>query len=268
MQQVDHVFKLVLNSKQKLKLKKIIVSNNGSVLDEVTFPKQALLYFISRMEYHCPNVSLLTIETRAEYALVSEFESIERALKKGKRTIALELAVGVEVFNNKIRNRIYKKGLSNKTFERFAAKVASFNYQLKTYFMLKPVPDMSDEEAVTDIINAVVYLDSISERYNLKINLHLNMTYVSTGTKLMEAFEKNQYSLASLSLVPKAILAAENTRLTVYLGLYDEGLAIEDGHFEKVGNLQLIKMLHQFNQTQDYGLLKKWLEKHEREDSK
>ncbi len=94
------------------------------------------------------------------------------------------------------------------------------------------------------------------------------MTYVSTGTKLMEAFENNQYLLASLSLVPKAILAAENTRLTVYLGLYDEGLAIEDGHFEKVGNLQLIKMLHQFNQTQDYGLLKKWLEKHEREYSK
>ncbi|RKZ80775.1 MAG: hypothetical protein DRR19_23080 [Candidatus Parabeggiatoa sp. nov. 1] len=265
MQQVDHVFESILDSEQKLKLKKIIVSNNGSVLDEATFPKQALLYFISKMKYHCPNVSLLTLETRAEYAQVSEFESIERALKAGEQTIALELAVGVEVFNNKIRNRIYKKGLSNKTFEHFAAKVARFDYQLKTYFMLKPIPDMSDEEAVADIVNAVVYLDSISERYNLKINLHLNMTYVSTGTELMEAFENNQYSLASLSLVPKAILAAENTRLTVYVGLYDEGLAIKGGHFEKVGNLQLIKMLQQFNQTQDYGLLKKGLEKHERE---
>jgi uncharacterized Fe-S cluster-containing MiaB family protein len=35
MQQVDHLFKLVLNSKQKLKLKKIIVSNNGSVLNHI-----------------------------------------------------------------------------------------------------------------------------------------------------------------------------------------------------------------------------------------
>ena len=268
MQQVNHVFESLFDSKQKLKLKKIIVSNNGSVLDEATFPKQALLYFISKMKYHCPNVSLLTIETRVEYARVSELEFIERALKEGEQTINLELAVGVEVFNNKIRNRIYKKGLSNKTFERFSANIAHFGYQLKTYFMLKPVPDMSDEEAVADIVNAVVYLDSISERYSLKINLHLNMTYVSTGTKLMEAFENKQYSLASLRLVPKVILAAENTRLTVYVGLYDEGLAIKGGHFEKEGNIQLIKMLHQFNQTQDYGLLKKWLEKHEREDSK
>ena len=263
MQQVDHLFESALDSKQKLKLKKIIVSNNGSVLDEATFPKTALLHFISKMKYHCPNVSLLTVETRAEYALESEFESIKKALQKGEQAISLELALGVEVFNNKIRNKIYKKGLSNKTFEHFAAKVASFGYQLKTYFMLKPVADMSDEEAVTDIVNAVMYLDSIAEKHNLKINLHLNITYVSSGTELMEAFENNQYSLASLSLIPKAILAAENTRLTIYVGLYDEGLAIEGGHFEEIDNVQLVRILQQFNQTQDYRLLKKWLEKKE-----
>ena len=115
MQQIDYIFESILDNAQKLK--KIIVSNNGSVLDEVTFPKQALLYFITKMQYHCPNVSVLTIETRAEYALVSDFESIEQALQEGKQPVTIELAIGVEVFDNKIRNRVYKKGLSNKTFE-------------------------------------------------------------------------------------------------------------------------------------------------------
>lgn len=52
MQQVDFVFDYALSAEQKRNLRKVILSNNGSVLDEATFSSTALLYFIAKMNCH------------------------------------------------------------------------------------------------------------------------------------------------------------------------------------------------------------------------
>ncbi len=59
--------------------------------------------------------------------------------------------------------------------------------------MLKPIPDLSEDDALKDIINAINYLDEISKKYKLKLNMHLNPTYAAKETALEDAFKDGSF---------------------------------------------------------------------------
>ncbi len=254
--QIDFIFNHVLSDEKKVNLKKIILSNNGSVLDEDTFSTTALFYFVTKMNLNCPNISVLTLESRPEYADISELDLLARAIKEGDTPTVLEMAIGFEAFDERIRNDHFYKGLSLDKFEEFAALVSKHNYHLKTYFMLKPVPDFSEEDAVGDIVEAIKYLNEISKKLNLQINMHLNPTYAAKGTPLEDAFLSGSFIPPTLESVRKVVLTAEETDISLYIGLDDEGLAVEGGSFIRSGDEQLLDKLKQFNRTQDYNILK------------
>ena len=256
MKQVDFIFDFLLEKKQKIELKKIILCNNGSVLDEKTFSITALLYFITKMNIHCPNLSVLTIETRPEYVDIAELEVLSRALKEGKTKTHLELAIGLEAFDNKIRNDHFKKGLDLNILENLIKMIAQYQYKLKAYFMLKPVPNISEEEAIQDVKNGIDYLDNLAKEYSVDINMHLNPTYVAYGTQLEEEYNNGNYTPPNLESVRKSILHAEGKKISIYAGLNDEGLAVDGGSFIKKGDEELLEILNKFNITQDYNILK------------
>lgn len=255
MKQIDFIFDFLLSPQQKQELRKIIISNNGSVLDEETFSTTALMYFLAKMNIHCPNIEVLAMETRAEYVDMEELEVLARAIREGQTPTTLELTMGFEAFDDSIRNDHFYKGLSLDVFEKTAQMVAKHNFKLKAYFMLKPVPGMSEEEAITDVKNGINYLDQIAQKYNLDINMHLNPTYVARGTALEEKFHKGEYTPPLLESLRQAVLAARDTRISVFVGLYDEGLAVSGGSFIREGDEALVKKFEQFNRTQDFSLL-------------
>jgi len=256
MKQVDHVFDFLLSPGQKENLKKIILSNNGSVLDEATYSTTALLYFVAKMNMHCPNISVLTLETRPEYVDMTELEVLHRALQEGKTPTNLELAIGFEAFDDKIRNDHFRKGLNIEMFESMVEKIAKYGFKLKCYFMLKPVPGLSEEQAIADIAKGIEYLDSLSQKYAIEINMHLNPTYVARGTVLETEFNRGNYQPPKLESVQQAVLAAEQKRISLYVGLNDEGLAVPGGSFKREGDEELLEKLNNFNQTGDFSLLK------------
>ena len=49
MRQIDYLFEYILTTEKKHELKKIIISNNGSIFDHKTFSSTALFYFIAKM---------------------------------------------------------------------------------------------------------------------------------------------------------------------------------------------------------------------------
>ncbi|MDH5511015.1 MAG: hypothetical protein OEZ32_11785, partial [Nitrospinota bacterium] len=179
MAQVDHVIALPEFMESRAELRKVIVSNNGSVLDEVTFSSTALMYLVARLNQALPNLHVLSLETRPEYVDIPELEFLARALKEGACPTTLEVAIGFEAFDERIRNDMFKKGLSLKVFEKTAALLAEHRFALKCYFMLKPTPGLTDEEAVADIHAAIDYLDGVGRSLGLPINMHLNPTYVA-----------------------------------------------------------------------------------------
>lgn len=255
MKQIDYVFDFLLTPQQKQELKKIIISNNGSILDQETFSTTALIYFLAKMNIHCPNVAVLTIESRAEYVDWEELAVLSRALKEGRTPTQLELAIGFEAFDDTLRNDHFHKGLSLATFESMAEKVAQYGFCLKVYFMVKPVPDLSEEDAIQDVVSGIEYLARIADRYKLAINMHLNPTYVARGTGLEEAFSSGRYTPPLLESVRRAVLAAEGAKISIFVGLHDEGLAVPGGSFIREGDEPLIEALENFNRTQDFHIL-------------
>lgn len=255
MAQVDWIFNNPRVIGKKKKIRKVIISNNGSVLDEETFSSTALIYLIAKLNLHFSNLSILSIETRLEYVEVEELEFLARALKEGDTPTELEFAVGFEAFDDTIRNSIFNKGLNLKKFESFVKKIAAYNFRLKCYFMQKPVPGMSDEEAINDIKNAVNYLSGIALEFNIKINIHLNPTFVAFGTALERSFKEGKYAPVNLIDVAKAALSARGKNVSLFIGLYDEGLAVKKGSFRKQGDKKLVAELERFNKTQDFDIL-------------
>jgi len=255
MKQIDHLFELEVVTKERLNIQKVIASNNGSILDQETFSSTALMYFLAKLNIHLPNLNVLSIETRAEFVEFAELEFMARALAESSSGTILELAIGFEAFDNRIRNEIFNKGLPLETFERFVRKAAPFGYHVKAYFMLKPVPGITNKEAIEDIRRAIEYLSDLAESHDVAINMHLNPTYVATGTVLEDEFSKGNYSPPKLSDVTRAAMYSKDKPISVYIGLSDEHLAVEGGSFIRAGDEEMVAQLELFNRTQDYRIL-------------
>lgn len=255
--QIDHIFCNPQVVHQQDKIHKIIVSNNGSILDEDTFSSTALMYLLVQLNLRLPNLKALSLETRAEYVDPAELEFLARALSESESGAKLEIAIGFEAFDDHIRNDVFFKGLTLARFEQLVSDVAPYGFRIKCYFTQKPVPGMTESEAVEDIHNAIDYLGFLSDKYRVPINMHLNPTYVATGTKLEEAFLEGQYSPPFLKNVARAALQSRHTPISIFIGLNDEGLSAEGGSFIRHGEEELVELLEEFNRTQDYAILER-----------
>lgn len=260
MAQIDYLLKIPAVASQLEHIKKLIISNNGSVLDEKTFSSTALIYLVAMANMHMPSLRTFCIESRPEHVEDCELEFISRALKEGDSETRLEIAVGFEAFDDTLRNNLFRKGISKGTFEQFVLRLSKQpNTSIKCYFMLKPAPGMTDEEAVRDIHAAIKYLSGVSQRFEVPINLHLNPTFVAKGTELEKAFRDGEYQPPRLIDVVRAALPASTEPISVFLGLFDEGLAVEGGSFLREEDEHLLEPLDEFNVSQDYGILEEIL---------
>jgi radical SAM enzyme (TIGR01210 family) len=255
MQQVDTLFADPQVRKYCHDVKKVIISNNGSVLDEDTFSSTALMYLIAKLNLNLPNLSILCMESRPEYVEIAELEFIARALAEGDTPTGLEIAIGFEAFDDHIRNDVFDKGLTLKVFESLADKLARYQFSLKCYFMQKPVPGISDDDAVADIHNAIDYLNRVSAEVGTRINMHLNPTYAAVGTALESAFTAGEYQPPRLEDVARAAEGGRDKNISIFIGLSDEGLAIPGGSFLRPENQWMIAPLEEFNRTQNFDIL-------------
>jgi radical SAM enzyme (TIGR01210 family) len=256
MAQIDYTFEELLSPEQRSDIRRIILSNNGSVLDQETFSTTALMYFVAKLNLCCPNVMALVLETRPEYVDEAELDVLARALAEGPTPTVLEIAIGFEAFDERIRNDVFRKGLSLAVFEQTVAMASRHGFHIRVYLMLKPVPEMSETEALGDIIAALEYLDELARQDGSTIIVHLNPTYVAKGTPLETAFRAGSYQPPTLETVRQATMAAEGKQLTLYIGLYDEGLAVDGGSFLSPGDDALTACLEDFNRTQNFDRLR------------
>jgi len=256
MAQVDHLFQQPDVLGRSPTLRKVIVSNNGSVLDEVTFSSTALVYLMANLNLHLPMLAVVTLETRIEYVDLPELEFLARTLREGQTLTQLELAIGFEAFDDRIRNEVFHKGLQLHQVDALCARLSPYGFRLKCYFMQKPVPGMSDAEAMQDIQRAIEYLAELVRRHGIRINLHLNPTFVAMGTALERSFRSGQYTPPRLVDVARAALSAEGKPITLFVGLSDEGLACKGGSFVRPGEEALIAALEAFNRSQDFAMLR------------
>jgi len=131
MRQVDYACGLEAILTRRATIAKVILSNNGSVLDEDTFSTTALVYLLAKLNMTFPAMKVVSIETRAEYVDLVELEVLQRVLREGEVATDLEIAIGVEAFDDKIRNEVFRKGLPRDGIDTLVRRVAPFGYMLK-----------------------------------------------------------------------------------------------------------------------------------------
>jgi len=251
MKQIDFVF----DNADTKDINKVIFSNGGSMLDEKTFSTTALMYLIAKLNMNHKHIKIISLESRLEYIDIHELVILKRALNEGNSETELEIGIGFEAFDDHIRNDLFSKGLSKDTFEEFVQTISDFGYSIKCYFMLKPIPNLSNFNAMNDIQCAIMYINYFAYKYKVKMNIHINLTYVAKGTKLVQEFLNGNYIPPTLKLAAETIIIAkslDNPYFSIYLGLYDEGLAVEGGSFLRPGDEENLKLLEQFNITQNF----------------
>ena len=233
-EQTDYVFRTAWTEEELASIRTLVISNNGSVLDEPTFPQSVLLHSIQVAAARMPKLKRISLETRAEFVTPEKLASIAKVIElAGKPDLSFELALGVEVFDKHLRNRVIRKGLSDRAIQALVKSLGEAGGDLRCYMMLKPVPGISDHEAVDDIDQAIRFFDGLSQEYGVAITLHINPTYAAVGTELETAFRDGSFTPPNLDLMIDYLKQASPNHVRLYFGLNDEGLAVEGGSFDR-----------------------------------
>ena len=125
------------------------IYNAGNLLSEKEVPSDALaeICLIIAQE---PNVKRVLVESKLEYIDPDKFKEMQRLLGD----IKIELGIGVETMNEKVRDLCINKPFPNALLEKKVELLHSIGVIPKAYLLLKP-PFLTEQEAIDDIVNSV-----------------------------------------------------------------------------------------------------------------
>ncbi len=204
-------------------LERLTIANEGSVLDEATFPAEALTAIVASSRA-LPRVRRLVIETRLEF--LREERLLELAETSGGKT--LNILTGFETHDPQLRDQLLSKRQTLESFEQGLDVVGAVGAELTAYVLFKPEPTMTDDEAFAEAETSIDYLHSECEARGIALQIRLNPMYVAQGTALASRIATlEDYRPPRLSDVIELAQLKRDEGLPVYLGLTSEGLSDE-----------------------------------------
>lgn len=126
------------------------IYNNGSFLNDNEIPPAARREILKRVTENS-HIKMLVLETRPEFVTEEKVQEIKHLIPRKH----VQLAIGLEVKNDLVRNICLNKGFSTVQYER-AAKIITRYLHLRTYVFLKP-PFISEKDGIELAVEAVDY---------------------------------------------------------------------------------------------------------------
>ncbi len=233
------IFKILLESSLKLvhsrEISEIYIFNGGSFLNDKEIPLKFQKYVFKRVS-ELKVIKVIFIESRIEYISEKKLQLISSL----KSQLEIKIAIGFESQNDYIRNKIIKKSLSKKSFERTIFLISQYNLKSCAYVFLKPLK-LTEKEAlqeaqktisylnslnVSEIILSVAFVQKNTEMYKEYLNGNYRPPYLWTLISLIEHFLRDDIplSVGGFSDKPKPIAITKNCDLCsndIYL-LLDE----------------------------------------------
>lgn len=198
----------------------IDVYNSGSFLNPSEIPSDAqeeILKTASGVE----SVKEIMIESRPEYILRHPEQLFLLKKIAGEKT--LEIGMGLETRDDRVRRDILKKGIDIADFEAAVKIIKDAGCDILVYVLFKP-PYLSAEESVKDAVETIKYLHNLSHDIGVRIKVALQPVFVAKGTLLEELYLKGSYTPPTLWNVIDVIEGAGNI-LEIQVALSDEGLS-------------------------------------------
>ncbi|ABR54251.1 Radical SAM domain protein [Methanococcus vannielii SB] len=165
----------VINNNMSIKL-----FTSGSFLDPFEIPIDVREYIFQKIE--SLGVKEVAIESRAEFVTSENMESIRKNL-----SCNVEIGVGIESFNDTIRNVSINKGVSREVIKQAFKISKEYNVGIKSYILIKPL-FITEKEAILDSINTANECIEIGCS-----RISFCPATVHTGTLIELIWKKNQY---------------------------------------------------------------------------
>ena len=248
--QVDHVLG-EYTAEQLAVVAKVSIYTASSSLDQECLPTRSLMYLSLKIA-DLPSLQMVSLETRPEYVEDWELKALRAVLGEGVR---IEIGVGYETHDPVLRNEVLGKGLTRDKLVRLVAYLGDNGLDLKAYLMLKPHHSLTEQQGIVEAINGVEELAQLGLDHGVPVSIHLNPTYIAKGCRLTDELVAHGYEPPELTSIIEVVRASVERGLPIYVGLDDEGLAIEGGTFQDTGvdRERAVAALVAFNRHQDLG---------------
>jgi len=200
-----------------------------------------------------PAVRVAVVESRPGYVTVQRLKALRLAAKE-RTDIAIEVAIGLDAYDDFLRQNMIRKGFTRSAFERAVKRMGEADVDLVAYIMLKPF-EISEAAALRDAQQSALYIHEVAADHGVRARIALEPTFVAPHTPLAKEYTLGRYTPPSLWLVRDA--TARIAQLgPLAVGMWDEDLqplAIPSSC--PSCRQDLITALHRFNVTQDPSFL-------------
>lgn len=256
--QIDYVVKESISSRERLSTNEVVLSNNGSMLDRATMPEASLSYIIDRCLENFAELKKIIIESRLDYINDITLLTLTNGIKSKNKEITIELAIGIEIFDDYLRNEYYKKGVNLSAFEEKLELFEKYNISVRIYMMFRPYSKVTLEESVNDVNNASKYFSELAKSRNIKFILHIIPTFVSNGSTLEMFSIQGKYAPPSLYEIELLLDQLEVfDEVDYYISLNDEGLSSGDLEEDFYKFIEIKNKIDKFNLRKDWKIVER-----------
>ena len=156
------------------------IFTSGSFPDAAEMPPAAGLEILRRLDAD-PDVIKVLIETRPEFVMAEVMADCRQVIHK-----KLEVAIGVETSNDRIRLDCINKGFLFEGFVRASRVAHQHDITVKAYLLLKP-PFLSEGVAIRDIVRSARDVSPYAE------TISINLCNVQNGTFVEKLLRRGDY---------------------------------------------------------------------------
>ncbi len=167
---------------KKESVSNLTIFNGGSFLNNEEIPLDFQIY-IARKVAENSRLEQLMIESRPEFVTPEKIQLLQKTLS-GK---TLQVGIGLEVQDDRIRNRCVHKGFSRRDYEKTVRFLKERKARVLTYVFLKPIY-LTEQEAIDEAIRTIKYAFEVGSD-----TVALECALVQEGTKLCELYQQGQY---------------------------------------------------------------------------
>lgn len=232
-------------------VKRLDFPTAGSFYNDAELSPESRLYLF-REASKLSEVKYVMVETRAEYLTLEKILDSKAQLRDDQE---LELAIGLESANDRIRNKVLRKGLSKKSFEHFADLCQKTGSRLRAYVLIGS-PTLTESEAIEDAVQTADYVYDVANTRGIEAFIAFKPMFIPKGTEIERQFDLGEYKLPTLWSVVKVIKRTMDLDSyqpnSIWVGMYDENLS-NDRFSHNCGKCdpKLSAALVRFNGTQD-----------------
>lgn len=168
-------------------IREVDLYNSGSFLNDAEIPPEARRRVLERLGRLDP-VECVLIESRPEYVTEASLGAARRALGPKR----LEVGIGLESADARIREKLIHKGFTRGDFEKSLAVLARHGAALLAYVLLKPL-GVSEREAIEDSVETCRYVHAKAREAGIEAKAALQPVFVQRDTALATAHASGRY---------------------------------------------------------------------------